>query len=80
MVEQLPAQDIKIELGKKYFINTGSVGQPRDGNPKSSYCIFCPESKQIIFKRVAYDVSAAQARIRAASLPERLAARLERGQ
>lgn len=80
MVEQLPPQDIKIELGKKYFVNTGSVGQPRDGNPMSSYCIFYPESQQICFRRVAYDVSAAQSRIRAASLPERLAARLERGQ
>ena len=80
MVEQMPAQNIRIEIGKKYFINTGSVGQPRDGNPMASYCIFCPESKEVFFRRVAYDIAAAQTRIRAAGLPERLAARIERGQ
>lgn len=80
MVERIPAQNIRIELGKKYFINTGSVGQPRDGNPQASYCIFCPESKEVLFKRVVYDIAAAQTKIRAAGLPERLAARIERGQ
>jgi predicted phosphodiesterase len=80
MVERIPAQNIRIELGKKYFINTGSVGQPRDGNPLASYCIFCPESKEVLFKRVVYDIAAAQTKIRAAGLPERLAARIERGQ
>ena len=71
--------DFKIELGQRLFINVGSVGQPRDGDPRASYVIYDTGSRTIRFRRLEYDVAAAQARIRAAGLPERLAARLEAG-
>lgn len=71
--------DFKIELGQKLFINVGSVGQPRDGDPRASYVIYEPSTRSIRFRRLEYDVAAAQARIRAAGLPERLAVRLEQG-
>ena len=71
--------DFKIELGQRLFINVGSVGQPRDGDPRASYVIYDTATRTIRFRRIEYDVAAAQARIRSAGLPERLAARLEVG-
>ncbi|MCI0535585.1 MAG: metallophosphatase family protein [Verrucomicrobiales bacterium] len=69
----------KIEPGRKYFINVGSVGQPRDGNPKASYVIYDLDEATIELRRLDYNIAAAQAKIRAAGLPERLALRLEEG-
>jgi diadenosine tetraphosphatase ApaH/serine/threonine PP2A family protein phosphatase len=74
------AQDFKIEPGKKYFINVGSVGQPRDGNPRSSYVIFHQAEKVVRFRRLEYDIESAQRRILEAGLPERLAYRLGTGE
>lgn len=71
--------DFTVEVGQRLFINVGSVGQPRDGDPRASYVLYDMASRQIRFRRLAYDVAAAQARIRAAGLPERCAARLEVG-
>ena len=73
-------QKIKIKLGRKYFINVGSVGQPRDRDPRAAYVIFDMLSNTVEIRRVEYDVKAAQARIRAAGLPERVASRLAVGQ
>lgn len=78
-IERLQPEKIRITLGRKYFVNVGSVGQPRDGNPDASYVIYDAAERQVIFRRVPYDIQAAQAKIRAASLPERLAVRLEQG-
>lgn len=72
-------QDFKIAAGIKYFINVGSVGQSRDGDPRASYVIFDTATKQVYFRRVPYDVEAAQERIRRAGLPEALARRLGTG-
>ena len=70
----------KLIPGRKYFINVGSVGQPRDLNPLCSYVIYDPVAKTVYFRRLPYDIAAAQAKIRAAGLPERLADRLSVGQ
>ncbi|MDD5706881.1 MAG: metallophosphoesterase family protein [Kiritimatiellae bacterium] len=70
---------MKTVFGAKYFINVGSVGQPRDGDPRSSYVIYNPKIKEIEFRRVAYDVQAAIEKLRLAGLPERLAQRLDQG-
>lgn len=69
----------KITLGRKYLINTGSVGQPRDGDPRASYCIFNPKIREVEFRRVPYDIQSAQERIKLAKLPDRLAQRLALG-
>ena len=79
-VYRIDAQDVKLPIGRKYFINVGSVGQPRDGDPRAAYALYSPKDRQLRFRRVAYDIAAAQAKIRAAGLPERLAKRLEVGQ
>ena len=71
--------DFVVEVGQKLFINVGSVGQPRDGDPRASYVIYDMDARLIRFRRLEYDVAAAQARNRAAGLPERCAQRLEVG-
>jgi diadenosine tetraphosphatase ApaH/serine/threonine PP2A family protein phosphatase len=78
-VYRIDAQDFKLPLGRKYFINVGSVGQPRDGDPRAAYAIWEPAERMISFRRLEYDIEAAQSRIRAAGLPERLAERLSVG-
>ncbi|MBL7077346.1 MAG: metallophosphoesterase family protein [Kiritimatiellae bacterium] len=70
---------LKIEIGHKYFINVGSVGQPRDGDPRCAYVIYDTEAKTVEFRRLTYDLATAQAKIREAGLPERLAERLAIG-
>lgn len=62
-----------------YLINPGSVGQPRDGDPRAAYCIYSPRDRVVTFRRVAYDIAAAQRKILAAGLPEILAYRLAGG-
>lgn len=71
--------EFAIESGKKYFINVGSVGQPRDHDWRACYAIYDTESNRVIFKRVEYDVAAAKAAVLEAGLPAYLAERLEHG-
>jgi diadenosine tetraphosphatase ApaH/serine/threonine PP2A family protein phosphatase len=70
---------VELERDALYLINPGSVGQPRDGDPRAGYVIYDPDSRLVEFRRVPYDVRAAQAKIRDAGLPELLAERLEFG-
>ena len=79
-VYRIDAQDFKLPIGRKYFINVGSVGQPRDGDPRAAYVLYNPKERTIRFRRLEYDIAAAQAKIREAGLPERLAERLAVGQ
>ncbi len=71
--------NLVVSFGVKYFINVGSVGQPRDGDPRSSYVMYIPKIKKIEFHRVTYDFESAAAKVRAAGLPERNAQRLGQG-
>jgi len=70
---------LKIKDEVKYIINVGSVGQPRDGDPRACYVIYNDAKKEIIYKRTAYSVEKAQSKIRKAGLPEIEAARLSDG-
>jgi len=63
----------------RWLVNPGSVGQPRDQNPRASWACFRPEDGTVEFIRTRYDVEGAQAAIRAAGLPAMLAARLVEG-
>ncbi len=76
---RLPPERISASLGQKLFINVGSVGQPRDGDPRACFATYDVESKTVDFHRVEYDVACAQKRILEAGLPERLALRLALG-
>jgi predicted phosphodiesterase len=70
---------IEIEKGVTYLVNPGSIGQPRDGDPRSGFAIVDIEQGSVEFWRVPYDVEAVQARMTAASLPEQLILRLSFG-
>jgi predicted phosphodiesterase len=63
----------------RYLINPGSVGQPRDGDPRAAFLLLNTERWSVTYHRVPYDVDAAQQRILEAGLPDRLATRLQDG-
>jgi len=68
-----------LKPGLKYMINVGSVGQPRDRDPRACAVIYDLESNELELLRIEYDIAAAQAKIRAAGLPEKFAIRLQEG-
>lgn len=65
--------------GRKHLVNVGSVGQPRDKDERACYVVYHRAEKEIWWRRVSYDISAAQKAILAAGLPERHARRLAVG-
>jgi len=88
--DYLPAEDVKKHFGwdtpitldpdEQWIVNVGSVGQPRDGDPRASVVLYDFLAHEIKFVRVDYDVEKTQAKIREAGLPEHLAARLAKGE
>ena len=70
---------VPLEMGLKYFINVGSVGQPRDGDPRACYAIYDSDARTVTFRRVEYDVAGAQQAVLSVGLPEYLAERLGTG-
>jgi predicted phosphodiesterase len=70
---------VTLADGVRYLINPGSVGQPRDGDPRAAYAIFDTATKQLGMYRVEYPVSVTQEKMLAAGLPEPLARRLASG-
>lgn len=81
LIAFLPTAGVAVPLSpRRHWLATiGSVGQPRDGNPKAMYALFDTTQAQLTFHRVAYDHHAAAEAIRAAGLPEFFADRLELG-
>ena len=77
--QELEDSRFKLAPGRKYFINVGSVGQPRDGDRRATYAIYSPKEKTVRYRRLEYDIEAAQAKILEAGLPPRLAERLAFG-
>lgn len=70
---------IKIDPKRKYVINAGSVGQPRDMDPRASYGIYDEEEAEVEIRRVRYNILEAQKKILDAGLPPYLASRLSEG-
>jgi len=70
---------IEIHKNKRYIINCGSVGQPRDGNPQASYGIYDTNLKKVIINRVSYPIYQTKKKIINAGLPRILAERLSIG-
>ena len=70
---------LQLEPDYRYLINPGSVGQPRDGDPRAAYALYSPEDRAVEFGRVPYDIGRAAAKILQAELPESLALRLFEG-
>ena len=85
-VETIPAtsarsrrQKMEVDPECGYLVNPGSVGQPRDGDPRAAYVRYDSAARLVAYCRVPYDVAAAQEKIRAAGLPPILADRLSLG-
>ena len=78
-VRAVPLDVLQIEPGKKYFVNVGSVGQPRDGDWHASDCIYHADKNLVELRRIEYDINTAQDKVVAAGLPQRLADRLALG-
>jgi diadenosine tetraphosphatase ApaH/serine/threonine PP2A family protein phosphatase len=65
--------------GSRALLNPGSVGQPRDGDPRAAYLLLDLDAQRAAFRRVEYDIERTQREMREAGLPEMLAARLALG-
>ena len=73
------ATEIALEPGRRYLINVGSVGQPRDRDPRAAYALWDVDGRRVSIQRVAYDLATARRKILAAGLPRFLAERLTIG-
>jgi diadenosine tetraphosphatase ApaH/serine/threonine PP2A family protein phosphatase len=78
-VRRVRMDQLPIDMTKKYLINTGSVGQPRDGDWRAAYCVYDVEKNVVEQRRVKYDLETAQKKIVEAGLPLPLAERLAIG-
>lgn len=78
-VDQLTTGAYDLTTAERWLVNVGSVGQPRDGDPRAAWTLLDLEAQRVILRRVPYDIAACQAKIRAAGLPARLADRLAMG-
>jgi diadenosine tetraphosphatase ApaH/serine/threonine PP2A family protein phosphatase len=65
--------------GKRWLVNPGSVGQPRDGDPRAAWALIDPDAGRATFRRVQYPIEQTQAEISERKLPETLALRLAHG-
>lgn len=72
-------EPLQFSKSSRLIINPGSVGQPRDSDPRAAYGLLDTEAKTWQFRRVAYPIRTTQARMREHDLPERLIARLSYG-
>src|SRR5579863_7674743 len=70
---------LRVEKGRRYLLNPGSIGQPRDSDPRAAFAIADLEHQIVEFWRVPYDINAVQERMRSAHLPEPLVQRLTVG-
>jgi predicted phosphodiesterase len=74
-------KDVQVDISVgEWLLNPGSVGQPRDGDPRASWMLLDLDDLTASFRRTNYDIAGAAAAIRAARLPDSLAERLEYGQ
>ena len=73
------AGEVRIEDGRRYLVNVGSVGQPRDRDPRAAYGLWDRDERSIVIRRVEYDRRRAAEKILAARLPRALADRLAHG-
>jgi len=78
-IRRQAGHDFQPNEETRYLVNVGSVGQPRDNDPRASYVLYDDQEDEVRFCRVEYDISAAQRKMREQDLPTMLIARLETG-
>lgn len=67
--QTIAAQDIRLSDDIRYFVNVGSVGQPRDGDPRATYVIYDSDDRYISFRRVRFDMTGYLASLKAKNFP-----------
>ena len=75
--ENAPYRTMHLEAGRRYLLNPGSVGQPRDGDPRAAFALVDIIHKKVEFWRAPYDIAAVQRRMTESNAPEMLVSRLE---
>jgi len=75
----IPDSGQRVSLSPRAIINPGSVGQPRDRDPRAAFIIYNPNEDVVEYRRAAYDIAGMQSRMRKLALPERHIVRLEGG-
>ncbi|MEW5795839.1 MAG: metallophosphoesterase family protein [Candidatus Zixiibacteriota bacterium] len=78
-VRTITAHDFDPDENSRYLVNIGSVGQPRDNDPRACYVIYDSSEDTVYFRRVEYDIQAAQAKMCRADMPQMLIDRLQVG-
>jgi len=78
-VRTIPLDTLQLQQGKRYLINVGSVGQPRDSDWRSAYCVYDTNTNEVKLRRIEYDLAGAQQAIIDSGLPRKLAERLAVG-
>ncbi len=73
------SSELSLSSEKRYLINPGSVGQPRDGDPRASFLVYDHDDRTALSLRVEYDIKTCQDSIERAGLPPQLGWRLEQG-
>lgn len=66
----LEPQDFVVEDKKRYIVNVGSIGQPRDNDIRASYCIFDTDNKDILFRKIPFDIDAYRKDLKKHKIPE----------
>lgn len=75
----IPKLESTLEMSPRAILNPGSVGQPRDRDPRASYAIYDSDAQTWLYQRVQYDIPSVQTRMRAKNLPQRHINRLSTG-
>ncbi|MFH1062438.1 MAG: metallophosphoesterase family protein [Candidatus Omnitrophota bacterium] len=78
-IKAYAGKSVRLEDDAEYIFNIGSVGQPRDGIPEAAYGIYDTKKRLVEIKRISYNISKAQSKIRKAGIAEYLAQRLGQG-
>jgi diadenosine tetraphosphatase ApaH/serine/threonine PP2A family protein phosphatase len=79
LVPESPEFLVQVANGRRLLVNPGSVGQPRDGDPRAAYSLYDTDKGMVIMRRVEYPIEKAQEKIVTAGLPRALANRLAVG-
>ena len=67
---RIEPQDFELEPGKRYIVNSGSVGSPRDGDARASYCLYDTDRRAVYWRRVPFDLDAFRAAVGQAGIPD----------
>jgi predicted phosphodiesterase len=78
-IRTIGAHDFDPDEESRYLVNVGSVGQPRDNDPRACYVIYDSSDMSVSFRRIEYDIQATQAKMCRADLPQMLIDRLQVG-